>query len=158
MEKSEDGEQSHVTTDAPAQRPPERLVYPDQEPSSGVTFQGQAEDVEGDGDASSAATHPRPSLSSSPSSSSCLCLSPPLPPFVELRSVLADTRLTLDVYRGGAAALPRLWESVPEELMEVQYLTLGSEEKEGLDEALDMVPCLTNLQTLTIRGTVMKTS
>uniref|UniRef100_A0A674MG25 P53-induced death domain protein 1 n=1 Tax=Takifugu rubripes TaxID=31033 RepID=A0A674MG25_TAKRU len=97
--------------------------------------------------------HLHPSLSSSSSSSSSgVCLSPPLPPSVELTSVLADTRLTLDVYKGGAAALPLLWASIPEQLMGVQYLTVGSEDKAGLDDALDVIPNLTDLHTLTIRG------
>uniref|UniRef100_H3BYD4 P53-induced death domain protein 1 n=1 Tax=Tetraodon nigroviridis TaxID=99883 RepID=H3BYD4_TETNG len=64
----------------------------------------------------------------------------------------ADTRLTLDVYKGGAAALPLLWASIPEQLTGVQYLTLGSDDKEGLDDALDLVPHLTDLRTLAIRG------
>lgn len=166
-------EHSNLTTDALASSPPGRPVYQDQETSSGVIFQGQREDEEEDRDAASATllsftdtcgvfissipTHPHPSLSSSSSSSSSgLCLSPPLPPSVELTSVLADTRMTLDVYKGGAAALPLLWASVPEQLMGVQYLTLGSDDKEGLDDALDVVPHLTDLHTLTIRGTVMK--
>lgn len=163
-------ELSDLTTDALALRPPGRLGHQDQETSSGFICPGQTEDVEEDGDAatllsytdaygvlkSSIPSHPHPSLSSS--SSSGLCLSPPLPPSVELMSVLADTRLTLDVYKGGAAALPLLWASIPEQLMGVHYLTLGSDDKEGLDDALDVVPHLTDLHTLTIRGTVMKTS
>lgn len=167
-------EQSDLTTDALALRPPGRL-YQDQETASGVICPGQTEDVEEDKDAASATllsftdtcgvfissipTPPRPSLSSSSSSSSSgLCLCPPLPPSVELTSVLADTRLTLDVYKRGAAALPLLWASMAEQLMGVQYLTLGSDDKEGLDDALDVVPHLTDLHTLTIRGTVMKMS
>lgn len=166
-------EQSDLTTDARAPWPPGRIVYSDQETSSGFICPGQTEDVEEDRDAASATllsfmdtcsvfipsfpTHPHPSLSSSSSSSSSgLCLSPPLPPSVELTSVLADTRLTLDVYRGGAAALPLLWASIPEQLMGVQYLTLGSDDKGGLDDALDVIPHLTDLHTLTVRGTVMK--
>lgn len=148
-------DQPDLSTDARASRPPGRLVY-----QTGQT------DVEEDGDAASASLlsftdtcpHPHPSLSSSSSSSSSgLCLSPPLPPSVELAFVLAETRLTLDVYRGGAAALPLLWASIPEQLLGVQYLRLGSDDKEGLDDALDVVPHLTDLHTLTIRGTVMKT-
>lgn len=94
--------------------------------------------------------------SSSSSSSSCgsiLSLSPPLPPSVELSDVLTDTRLTLDVYPGGASALPLLWGSIPEQLRGLQYLRLGSEEKPGLDGAVDVLPHLTALRSLTIRGT-----
>uniref|UniRef100_A0A3Q4HE48 P53-induced death domain protein 1 n=1 Tax=Neolamprologus brichardi TaxID=32507 RepID=A0A3Q4HE48_NEOBR len=87
----------------------------------------------------------------SSSSSSPLSLSPPLPPSVELSAVLTDTRLTLDVYRGGAAALPLLWESIPEQLKGLQYLRLGSEEKAGLDGALDVLSHLTKLRSLAIR-------
>lgn len=169
-------EQFSLRTDARALRPQGRLAYQDQEMSSGIILcPDKTGVVEEDRDAasktllscmdtcgafiSSIPTHPHPSLSSSSSSSSFgLCLCPPLPPSVELTSVLADTRLTLDVYKGGAAALPLLWASIPEQLMGVQYLTLGSDDKEGLDDAMDVIPHLTDLQTLTIRGTVMKTS
>ncbi|XP_041853815.1 p53-induced death domain-containing protein 1 isoform X2 [Melanotaenia boesemani] len=92
---------------------------------------------------------------SSSSSSSCspvLSLTPPLPPSVELSAVLTDTRLTLDVYRGGAAALPLLWGSVPGQLTGLQYLRLGSEDKPGLDEALDVLHHLTELRSLAVRG------
>lgn len=162
MEKSNhEGEGGDVSRDAPAPRSPGRPGDQDQGGSSGSRSQGQAEDV-----AASPAT-PRgpflpithPSLSSPPSPASCgVCLSPPLPPSVELTSVLADTRLTLDVYRGGAAALPLLWASLPGQLLGVQYLTVGSEDREGLDGALDVIPNLTDLHTLTIRGTVMNTN
>ncbi|XP_065813221.1 p53-induced death domain-containing protein 1 [Labrus bergylta] len=90
--------------------------------------------------------------SSSSSSSSALCLTPPLPPAVELPAVLTETRLTLDVYRGGAAALPLIWGSIPGKVRGVQYLRLGSEEKTGLDGALDVVSHLTELRSLAIRG------
>lgn len=165
-------EQSDVTTDGPALRFPGRLKDQDQEKSSRIRSQGQTKDMEEESDAAPAAPpsftcgpftssmplHLHPSLSSSSSSSSSgVCLSPPLPPSVELTAVLADTRLTLDVYRGGAAALPLLWASIPEQLMGVQYLTVGSEDKEGLDDALEVIPNLTDLQTLTIRGTAMNT-
>ncbi|XP_075326111.1 uncharacterized protein pidd1 [Odontesthes bonariensis] len=92
---------------------------------------------------------------SSSSSSSCpsvLSLTPPLPPSAELSAVLTDTRLTLDVYQGGAAALPLLWGSIPGQLRGVQYLRLGSEDKPGLDGALDVLPHLTQLCSLAIRG------
>ena len=93
---------------------------------------------------------------SSSSSSSCpsvLSLTPPLPLSAELSAVLTDTRLTLDVYQGGAAALPLLWGSIPGQLIGVQYLRLGSEDKPGLDGALDVLPHLTQLRSLAIRGT-----
>lgn len=103
---------------------------------------------------SSSSTHHLTDFSSpSPSSSSsALSLTPPLPPSVELSAVLTDVRLTLDVYRGGSAALPLLWGSVPEQLRGLQYLRLGSEDKPGLDGALDVLPHLTQLRSLAIRG------
>uniref|UniRef100_UPI003AADC97F p53-induced death domain-containing protein 1 n=1 Tax=Centroberyx gerrardi TaxID=166262 RepID=UPI003AADC97F len=101
----------------------------------------------------SSTTHHTPlSSSSSSSSSSVLCLTPPLPPSVELTAVLADTRLTLDVYQGGAAALPVLWGSIPGRLRGVQYLRLGSEDEPGLDGALKVLPHLKQLRSLAIRG------
>ncbi|XP_056273558.1 p53-induced death domain-containing protein 1 [Pseudoliparis swirei] len=93
-------------------------------------------------------THP----SSSSSSPSVLALTPPLPPSVELPALLTDTRLTLDVYKGGAAALPLLWGSLPGQLRGLQYLRLGSEDKPGLDDALDVLPHLTKLRSLAVRG------
>lgn len=145
--------------------------------SSGVISEGQAEVVEPERDAPSvspsslmdtcgpsisslscsySSTNPQPNLSSSSSSSSSvLSLTPPLPPSVELPAVLTDTRLTLDVYQGGAAALPLLWRSIPDQLMGVQYLRLGSEDKPGLNGALDVLPYLTDLRSLAIRGTFM---
>lgn len=92
------------------------------------------------------------SSSSLSSSSSVLCLTPPLPPSVDLLAVLTDTKLTLDVYRGGAAALPLLWGSIPGQLKGLQYLRLGSEDKSSLDDALDVLPNLTELRSLAIRG------
>lgn len=92
------------------------------------------------------------------SSSTCgsaLSLSPPLPPSVELSAVMTDTRLTLDVYQGGAAALKLLWGSIPEQLRGLQYLRLGSEERSGLDGALEVLPHLEALCSLAIRGTVL---
>ncbi|KAM9377782.1 p53-induced death domain-containing protein 1 isoform 2-T2 [Pholidichthys leucotaenia] len=86
-------------------------------------------------------------VSSSPS-----CLSPPLPPSVELSAVLTDTKLTLDVYQGGAAALPQLWGSIPDQMRDLQYLRLGSEDKPGLDGALDVLPHLRELRSLAVRG------
>ncbi|KAG7523252.1 p53-induced death domain-containing protein 1-like [Solea senegalensis] len=96
--------------------------------------------------------HHRNNVSSSSSSSSVLSLTPPLPPSVELSAVLTDTRLSLDVYLGGAAALSLLWASIPEQLSSLQYLRLGSEDKAGLDGALDVLPHLTELRSLAIRG------
>ncbi|XP_072291276.1 p53-induced death domain-containing protein 1 isoform X2 [Eucyclogobius newberryi] len=94
----------------------------------------------------------KPSSPSSGSSSSVLSLSPPLPPSVDITDVMSETRLTLDVYRGGAAALPLLWGSVPHQLKGLQYLRLGSEEKLGTEAALDVLPHLTDLLSLLIRG------
>ena len=94
--------------------------------------------------------------SNTPSSSSpiVLPLSPPLPPNTDLLSVLTDTRLTLDVYRAGAAVLPVLWRFVPGQLRELQYLRLGSEDDEqGLEEALAIIPHFTRLRSLAVRGT-----
>ncbi|XP_077568329.1 p53-induced death domain-containing protein 1 [Stigmatopora nigra] len=90
------------------------------------------------------------SLSSS--STSVLCLTPPLPPSLELSDVLTDTRLTLDVYQGGASALALLWSSIPEQLQRLRYLRLGSEDKHALDGALDVLHNLTELRSLAIRG------
>nr|XP_046249166.1 p53-induced death domain-containing protein 1 isoform X2 [Scatophagus argus] len=102
---------------------------------------------------SCSSTHHHPNLSSSlSSSSSVVSLTPPLPPSVELPAVMTDTRLTLDVYLGGAAALPLLWGSIPGQLMSIQYLRLGSEDKAGLDGALDVLPYLNELRSLAIRG------
>ncbi|XP_011474357.1 p53-induced death domain-containing protein 1 isoform X1 [Oryzias latipes] len=92
------------------------------------------------------------SCSSSSSHSSGLSLSPPLPSTVELSAVLTDTRLTLDVYPGGAGALPLLWGSIPAELRGIQYLRLGSEDRSGLDGALNVLSNLTELRSLAIRG------
>ncbi|TKS73535.1 p53-induced death domain-containing protein 1 [Collichthys lucidus] len=150
------------------------LVYQDQEKSdtgqtSGVMSAGQAEEPERDvspsslmdtcapsisslsSSSSSHSSHHHPNMSSS-SSSSALCLTPPLPPSVELPAVLTDTRLTLDVYLGGSGALPLLWGSIPERLRGVWYLRLGSEDKPGLDGALDVLPFLTELRSLAIRA------
>lgn len=93
------------------------------------------------------------STSSSATSSSVVSLTPPLPPSVELSDVLTGTRLTLDIYQGGAAALPLLWRSVPHQVKGIQYLKLGSEDKAGLEAALDVLPHLAELRLLAIRGT-----
>lgn len=179
-----DEEQSDLTADILAQRLRRALVYQDEEKSeretgqtisSGVISEGQAEVIEPERDAPSvspsslmdtcgpsisslscsySSTHLQPNLSSS-SSSSVLSLTPPLPPSVELPAVLTDTRLTLDVYQGGAAALSLLWRSIPDQLMGIQYLRLGSEDEPGLNGALDVLPYLTDLRSLAIRGTFM---
>ncbi|XP_064169838.1 p53-induced death domain-containing protein 1 [Anguilla rostrata] len=104
---------------------------------------------------SSSSSHPArpvPPSSSSPSSSSPPRLSPPLPPSADVSVVLAGTRLTLDVYLGGAGALPALWERAPERLGGVQFLRLGSEDGDGLEGALTVLPRLTQLRSLAIRG------
>lgn len=90
--------------------------------------------------------------SSSSSSSPVPSLTPPLPPSVELSAVLTDTRLTLDVYQRGAAVLQVLWRNLPGQLRRLQYLRLGSEDRAGLDGALEVLPHLTELRSLAIRG------
>ncbi|XP_016399034.1 p53-induced death domain-containing protein 1-like [Sinocyclocheilus rhinocerous] len=92
-----------------------------------------------------------PSILSS-SSSSLPCLSPPLPPSVGLDGVLAEERLVLDVYRGGGEVLPVFWECVQERMRGLQYLRLGSEDEGALERALGVLPRLTQLRSLTIRG------
>ncbi|XP_042267103.1 p53-induced death domain-containing protein 1 [Thunnus maccoyii] len=169
-----------LSRDILAIRPWEGLVYQDQEEperktgpniSRGVMSEGGGEVVEPERDAPSvspfsltdtcapsisslssySSTHHHANFSSS-SSSSSLSLTPPLPPSVELSAVLTDTKVTLDVYQGGAAALPLLWGSIPGQLKGLQYLRLGSEDKAGLDGALDVLPHLTQLCSLAIRG------
>ena len=99
-------------------------------------------------------TSATPSSSSpSPYSSPVPSLTPPLPPSVELSAVLTDTRLTLDVYKGGAAVLQVLWRNLTGHLKGVQYLRLGSEGKAELDGALEVLHHLTQLRSLAIRGT-----
>ncbi|XP_067291927.1 p53-induced death domain-containing protein 1 isoform X2 [Pseudorasbora parva] len=92
-----------------------------------------------------------PSILSS-SSSSLPCLSPPLPPSVGLDGVLAEGRLVLDVYRGGGEVLPVFWEHVQEQMRGLQYLRLGSEDEGALESALRVLPRLTQLRSLAIRG------
>lgn len=92
-----------------------------------------------------------PSIVSS-SSSSLPCLSPPLPPSVGLDGVLVEERLVLDVYRGGAEVLPVFWEFVQERMRGLQYLRLGSEDEGALERALRVLPRLTQLRSLSIRG------
>lgn len=156
------------------------LVHQDQEQSERETgpvmSDGQTEVVEPEREASSvspsslmdtcgpsistlpssySSMHHHADFSSSSSSSPTLSLTPPLPPSVELSAVLTNTKLTLDVYLGGAAVLPLLWGSIPGQLRGLRYLTLGSEDKPGLDGALDVLPHLTELRSLTIRGTFL---
>ncbi|KAG9280775.1 p53-induced death domain-containing protein 1 [Astyanax mexicanus] len=85
------------------------------------------------------------------SSSPQLSLTPPLPPSVELDGIKGK-RLVLDVYWGGGAVMPALWESVPERMRWLQYVRLGSEDEEALEAALRVLPLLTQLRSLTIRG------
>lgn len=158
------------------------LVHQDPEksetgPTSGVMSESQTEVVEPERDAPSVSPSslvetcsPSPSSlssyfsskhhhldlsSSSSSSSSVLSLTPPLPPSVELSALLTDTKLTLDVYKGGAAALPLLWGSVPGQLRGLQYLRLGSEDQPAVDAALEVLPHLTELRSLAVRGTFL---
>ncbi|XP_048828434.1 p53-induced death domain-containing protein 1 isoform X2 [Brienomyrus brachyistius] len=85
-------------------------------------------------------------------------LCPPVPPPVELDVVLVDSRLTLDVYRGGTALLKTLWENFPGKVKEVQYLRIGSEESESLETVLDLLPHLRLLRSLAIRGHCLQDS
>ncbi|KAJ8002467.1 hypothetical protein DPEC_G00159220 [Dallia pectoralis] len=54
--------------------------------------------------------------------------------------------------KGGAAVLPVLWGSVPGHLRGLQYLRLGSEDGTALEGALEVIPQLTQLHSLAIRG------
>lgn len=100
----------------------------------------------------------RPALCSSTTSSSS-CSFPALPqPWLssdEFSAVLTTTKLTLDVYQGGAAGLPHLWRSVPEQLSRIHYLRLGSEDEDSLNQALRFLHCLPHLRSLAIRGNDM---
>lgn len=86
-------------------------------------------------------------------SSPLLSLTPPLPSSVELDELLVDCRLVLDVYRGGGAVMPVLWESLREKMRQLQYIRLGSDDKEALESALGVLPRLIQLRSLAIRGT-----
>ncbi|XP_062849471.1 p53-induced death domain-containing protein 1 [Trichomycterus rosablanca] len=109
-------------------------------------------------DATSSSTSSCPSSSglfsalSLSSSSPQLSLTPSLPTSVELDTMLGNKSLVLDVYRSGAAVMPALWESVPEQMRRVRCARLGSEDEEALKEALFVLPHLTQLRSLTIRG------
>ncbi|KAM9808344.1 p53-induced death domain-containing protein 1 [Neosynchiropus ocellatus] len=91
-------------------------------------------------------------FTSSSSSSPLVSLSPPLPPSKDLSSVLTPTSLVLDVYRGGAGALAQIWSCVPEDLKGIRTIRLGSEDQAGLDSALSVLPNLTLLTSVSIRG------
>ncbi|XP_069037615.1 p53-induced death domain-containing protein 1 isoform X2 [Lepisosteus oculatus] len=110
--------------------------------SRGAGSQGPAWQQEG-GDGVSA--HP---CLSAPSS---LCAAPPPP----LAALLADTRLTLDVFPRGAVLLCGLWEALQGAVSRVEFLRLGSEEQEGLDRALTVIGQLSRLRSLSIRGSVL---
>lgn len=125
--------------------------------SVSTQFQGH-----GNGNAFNACT----SLSCSSSSSSCpyspallstLSLSSSSPisfmPSLKWDAVLADGRLVLDVYQRGGAVMPALWDSAPEQMKLVQYVRLGSEDEEAVGDALSVLPHLTQLRSLAIRGT-----
>ncbi|KAL6474584.1 hypothetical protein MHYP_G00181450 [Metynnis hypsauchen] len=81
-----------------------------------------------------------------------LSLTPPLPPSVELGTLLVDGRLVLDVYQCGGTVMPALWDSVPERMRRLQYIRLGSEDEEALEGALRVLPQLTQLRSVAIRG------
>ncbi|KAL7867685.1 hypothetical protein SRHO_G00090690 [Serrasalmus rhombeus] len=81
-----------------------------------------------------------------------LSLTPPLPSSVELDTLLVDGRLVLDVYQCGGTVMPALWDSVPERMRWLQYIRLGSEDEEALEGALRVLPQLTQLRSLAIRG------
>nr|XP_015195215.1 PREDICTED: p53-induced death domain-containing protein 1 [Lepisosteus oculatus] len=110
--------------------------------SRGAGSQGPAWQQEG-GDGVSA--HP---CLSAPSS---LCAAPPPP----LAALLADTRLTLDVFPRGAVLLCGLWEALQGAVSRVEFLRLGSSEQEGLDRALTVIGQLSRLRSLSIRGSVL---
>lgn len=118
---------------------------------------GNGEAIHGRISSSSSSSCPSPSalLSSLSLSSS----SPPpsfalaLPPSLTLDSVLVDGSLVLDVYQRGAAMMPSLWESARGKMKRVQYVRLGSEDEEALEGALGVLPHLTQLRSLAIRGT-----
>ncbi|TSK13474.1 p53-induced death domain-containing protein 1 [Bagarius yarrelli] len=88
------------------------------------------------------------SLSSSPQS----FLATPVAPMLKSDAVLVDGRLVLDVYQCGGAKMPALWESAPERMKRVRYIRLGSEDKEALEDALSVLPHLTQLRSLAVRG------
>ncbi|XP_063053315.1 p53-induced death domain-containing protein 1 [Engraulis encrasicolus] len=93
------------------------------------------------------------SSSFSPSPLLSPSLSPPLPEGTDVGVLLAGGHLALEVYKGGAAVLPSLWETQQERLMEVRYLRLGSEDQGAIERAVEeVVPSLTRLRSLAIRG------
>ncbi|XP_076863140.1 LOW QUALITY PROTEIN: p53-induced death domain-containing protein 1 [Brachyhypopomus gauderio] len=99
----------------------------------------------------SSCVSPSPPLSSSTSSPQ-LSPTPPLPPSVELDAVPVGGRLALDVYRGGAGVMAALWDRVPERMRLLQYVRLGSEDQDAVRAALGVLPHLTQLRSLAIRG------
>lgn len=117
----------------------------------------------GNGDAFHAFTSLSCSSSSSPCPSPSALLStlslsssspqPSLAPPLKLDAVLVDERLVLDVYQHGGAAMSALWESAPERMKRVQYVRLGSEDEGALEGSLGVLPHLTQLRSLAIRGT-----
>lgn len=116
----------------------------------------------GNGDAFHAFTSLSCSSSSSPCPSPSALLStlslsssspqPSLAPPLKLDAVLVDERLVLDVYQHGGAAMSALWESAPERMKRVQYVRLGSEDEGALEGSLGVLPHLTQLRSLAIRG------
>lgn len=116
----------------------------------------------GNGEAFHAFTSPSCSSSSSPCPSPSALLStlslsssspqPSLAPPLKLDAVLVNDRLVLDVYQRGGAAMPVLWESAPERMKRVQYVRLGSEDEGALEGSLGVLPHLTQLRSLAIRG------
>ncbi|XP_060743466.1 p53-induced death domain-containing protein 1 [Tachysurus vachellii] len=105
---------------------------------------------------SSSSSCPSPSASLSTlslcSSSSQPSLTHPLEPSMNLDAVLVDGRLVLDVYQRGGTMMPALWESAPERMKLVKYVRLGSEDEEAMEDALSVLPHLTQLRSLAIRG------
>ncbi|XP_069019639.1 p53-induced death domain-containing protein 1 [Embiotoca jacksoni] len=175
------GGAADISTDMMAYKLSERLVKEDKSKREsgphGGTSEGQAEGVDPERDAPSVSPSSLmdtcdPSISSlssssssssshffsrhrtnpSSSSPSSSVLTSPLLPAVELSARLTDTKMTLDVYLRGAAELPLLWGSIPGQLRGLQYLRLGSEDKAGLDGALDVLHHLAALRSLAIRG------
>ncbi|XP_036432382.1 p53-induced death domain-containing protein 1 isoform X1 [Colossoma macropomum] len=124
----------------------------------GETFHSFPSLSDGHEDASSTSSSSSPlpsallSTLSISSSSPQLSLTPPLPPSVELDTLLVDGRLVLDVYQCGGTVMPALWDSVPERMRRLQYVRLGSEDEEALEGAFRVLPRLTQLRSLAIRG------
>lgn len=77
---------------------------------------------------------------------------PAFTPVPNMDTVLVNERLVLDVYRRGGTVMPPLWECAPEQMKRVEYVRLGSEDEEALEDALGVLPHLTQLRSLAIRG------